>query len=438
MKHLTTFLLLTSLVCSHPTTGQLKASVSLAAKHSDSLMHVSIQQKSADIYDSLVAIRRDFHRYPEVSGQEKRTSGKIAAYLSSLGLEVKQNIGGYGVVGTLKGAREGKKIAWRADIDAMPSTQPDVVDFESRNEGVRHICGHDVHTTVALGIANVMASQRENLEGTVYFVFQPSEENLKGAQAMSDDGLFEMIDPAEMYALHIVPFPAGTIATKSQEVFAAYKKLHLRLKKSKDSKALIAFSKQQINKLQNIEPESRFWNMINMGDPEIGIAGPSTVYKDYTIIKSSIKVQEDQDEISLVTYISTSDKEQQARVKPYLQKQFEDSEYAAALLQIEYLPVTPTVLNDEQLTTETMQKLTAIYGREQVIPLTGVVAEGRSDDFALFQEKVPGVYFFLGGSDYEKGVISEPHAPFFEVDERCIETGVALFSSMLAERLAGK
>lgn len=188
----------------------------LTSDQSNSLSHVFIQQKTDEIFDSLVSIRRDFHVYPELSGQEERTSKKIEQYLVSLGLEVKTNIGGFGVVGILHGAKKGKKIAWRADIDAMPSNIPDVVNFKSKNEGIRHICGHDVHTTVALGIANVLASQTENLEGTIYFVFQPSEENLKGAQAMIDDGLFDIINPDEMYALHMSPFPAGTIATKSK------------------------------------------------------------------------------------------------------------------------------------------------------------------------------------------------------------------------------
>ena len=155
-------------------------------------IHKNVQQHTSAIFDSLVKIRRDFHSCPEVSEKEKRTSKKVATYLESLGLEVKTNIGGYGVIGILNTGKIGKRVAWRADIDAIASDIPDVVDFSSKNEGVRHICGHDVHTTIGLGIANVLVSQKENLTGTVYFIFQPAEEIFKGAKAMIDDGLFDI------------------------------------------------------------------------------------------------------------------------------------------------------------------------------------------------------------------------------------------------------
>ena len=438
MKQFTSLLLFITLFCCQKTISQKNKENTLTSDQSNSLSHVFIQQKTDEIFDSLVSIRRDFHIYPELSGQEERTSKKIEQYLVSLGLEVKTNIGGFGVVGILNGAKKGKKIAWRADIDAMPSNMLDVVDFKSKNEGVRHICGHDVHTTVALGIANVLASQKENIEGTIYFVFQPSEENLKGAEAMIDDGLFNIINPDEIYALHMSPFPAGTIATKSKGLFADYKRLNITIKKTNNSKALIDFTKTQILNLQNIESESKFWNMMNMGDPEIGIAGPNTIYKDYTIINGNINVKEINDKISLSAFLSSSDKKQQDLVIPYLKKQFSNSEYLDELLNIEYVSETPTILNDDTLASETLENLSSIYGNERVIPLTGIVADGRSDDFALFQQKVPGVYFFLGGSNYETGIISQPHSPGFAVDESCIKTGVQFFSSMIMERLGNK
>lgn len=398
-------------------------------------IHQEIQQLADAIFDSLVLLRRDFHRHPELSGQEQRTSEKVADYLKTLGLDVKTGIGGFGVVGTLKGALPGKKVAWRADMDAMPSDTKDAVAFESVNPGVRHICGHDVHITVTLGLAQVLAAQKEKLAGTVYFVFQPSEENLQGAQAMLNDGLFNIIDPDEMYALHLTPFPAGTVATKTDELFAAYNKLRIRLKRGENSKELIAFTKEQIQQLQNIEPDSNFWNMENMGDPEIGIAGPNTIYKDFTIINGGVELHEDDKNVMLTAYLSSSDVLQRNAVVPFLRSKFSKSKYADALINIDYISETPTILNDKKLTRENLDFLTSIYGEEQVIPMTGVVADGRSDDFALFQEKAPTVYFFLGGSNFEKGLISQPHAPYFEVDERCINTGVKLFSSMLFERL---
>ncbi|HAI42515.1 MAG TPA: amidohydrolase, partial [Maribacter sp.] len=169
----------------------------------------AVESRTEEIFERLVALRRDLHRHPELGGKEKRTAAKIGEYLTSLGLEVKTGIGGQGVVGILRGAKNGRKIAWRADMDALASDSPDVVAFQSTNPGVRHICGHDVQVAIALGIADVLVSLKNQINGTIYFVFQPSEENVRGAKAMIDDGLFEMIDPEEFYALHVTPYPEG-------------------------------------------------------------------------------------------------------------------------------------------------------------------------------------------------------------------------------------
>lgn len=373
--------------------------------------------------------------YPELSGQEKRTSGKIAEYLKDLGLEVYTNIGGYGVVGILNGANNGKSIAWRADIDAIPMEESNSLTYKSKVDGAAHLCGHDVHTTIALGIATVLADQKENFAGTVYFIFQPSEENLRGAQAMIDDGLLDRVKPSEMYALHVTPFPAGTIAAKPAEMFASLKKLEIEINATGDNQKLIEYTKEQIKNLQNIDPGSKFWNPMNMGDPGIGIAGPKSIYKNYTIINGDIDVIEQGDKTLITAFLSFSDRDQQNPVIPYLEKQFADAGDSPGFISAKLVPVTPTLFNDETLTKQVIEELLPKYGPERIISLTGVVSDGRSDDFALFQEKIPGIYFFLGGSNYEQGVISEPHSPSFAVDETCLETGVQVFSTMIMDRL---
>ncbi|SEC71310.1 amidohydrolase [Maribacter dokdonensis] len=398
--------------------------------------HLKIQERTNQIFDSLVNLRRDLHMYPEVSGDERRTSNKIIEYLTALGLEVKTNIGGYGVVGILKGAKPGKKIAWRADMDAMPNKAPDVVDFKSRNEGVRHICGHDVHTTVALGIANVLTHQKEDLEGTVYFVFQPSEENIKGALAMIDDGLFDIIDPEEMYAMHVTPFPTGTIAVKAEEMFSDYKRMNLTLQKTLDNEALIAFAKNQIMALENVASESKFWNMQNMGDPEVGIASPKSIYNNFTMIeKNNYSITETEYEVKISAFLSFSDKKQRNSAIPKLNSRIKESKYADKFIDAELVNVFPTLDNNTELVDASLELLSGIYGKDRVLRMYGVVADGRSDDFAFFQPIVPSVYFFMGGSNYEKGIIAQTHSPNFAVDESCIKTGVNLFSSLIVERL---
>ncbi|MEE9363567.1 MAG: amidohydrolase [Cellulophaga sp.] len=400
-----------------------------------SSIHKTVQLRTDEIFDSLVKIRRDFHANPEVSGQEKRTSKKIAKYLLSLGLEVKTNIGGNGVVGILKGDNPGKKIAWRADIDAMPSKIPDVVNFPSKNKGVRHICGHDVNTTIALGIANVLASQKETLQGTIYFIFQPSEENIKGAKAMIDDGLFDIISPEEIYALHVTPMPVGLIASKPEWLFSDYKFTKVTFKNSNENESIIEFTKKIISDLHNVKPDSKFWDTRNLLDPNIGLENPNTIFKDYQTVNQNFNIEKSENKLTISTLVSSSNIKRMKAIIPFLNKKIGASKYAKNLLNIENLYKCAPIKNDKKLTTKTMNSISAIYGNENVIPLYGPIPDGRSDDFAYFQEQVPGVYFLLGGSNFEKGIISMPHSPNFAVDEQCIKTGVNFFSSMIIERL---
>ncbi|EZH75238.1 metal-dependent amidase/aminoacylase/carboxypeptidase [Aquimarina atlantica] len=403
---------------------------------SEPSIHAKIQEQTHEIFDSLVTIRRDFHMNPEVSGKEKRTSEKIAKYLLSLGYEVKRGIGGYGVVGTLDTGKKGKRIAWRADIDAMPSDIPDVVEFASKNEGVRHICGHDVNTTIALGIANVMASQKEELTGVVYFIFQPSEEPYTGAKAMIDDGLFEMITPDEIYGSHIAPMATTMISTKPEWMFADYKVLNISFKNSSKNESIIAYSKELIMSLQNVEPSSKFWNPQSLSDPNIGLASPNTIFKNYTFVNQDrIKVEKTENEISIKAYIGSSEKEKFDAILPQLKQKISNSKFAKSLIEVEYTYERANLYNDKTLTQNSLAHIAQIYGAENIILLHGIMADYRGDDFAYYQEKVPGVYFYLGGSDFQKGILSMPHAPNFQVDENCIRTGVNYFSSLIVERL---
>jgi hypothetical protein len=243
-----------------------------------------IQQRTNQIFDSLVKTRRDFHAYPELAGQEIKTSKKIAEYLNALGLEVHTNIGGFGVVGILRTIQKGKRIAWRADIDALKSKHTERHDFSSKNKGVRHICGHDVHTTIALGIANVLSSIKDRLSGSIYFIFQPAEENLSGAKRMINAGLFNLISPDEIYALQMAPMPEGIIATKANNIYADYKHLQITFKNTSKREAPINYLKTLILNFQNVESDSRFWDNRNLLDPNIGLGNPNTIFNpDYVI-----------------------------------------------------------------------------------------------------------------------------------------------------------
>lgn len=431
-KLIRTSLILQFLLCGLFTFGQNATT--------PSSIHQSVQSHTDAIFDSLVKIRRDFHMNPEVSGKEKRTSEEIAAYLLSLGLEVKTGVGGYGIVGILHTGRPGKRIAWRADIDAMPADVPDVVDFSSKNEGVRHICGHDVHTTIGMGIANVLVNQKENLEGTIYFIFQPAEESAKGAKMMIEDGLFKIIKPDEIYGLHVSPYPVGTIATKSANVYAHMTVVEIAYKASSDQDSLVNFTKELISSAQTYGPNTTFWNLSNVSSAEIGVTNPKTIYKDYIALMSDFDIKKSNDTLKVRVAVNASNIEKLNTFLASINNKIETSKYSKELLSTKFdfqkgMPVFFTPLNDKELTNESMKSISDIYGKQSVIPLYGVGPYLFSDDFAYFQESVPGVYFFLGASNYEKEIVAMPHTPNFAVDEEAIRTGVNYFSSMIIERL---
>ncbi|MCF6295483.1 MAG: amidohydrolase [Flavobacteriaceae bacterium] len=401
---------------------------------SEFLIHNIIQKKTDSIYDSLVNIRRHFHEYPELSAQELKTSKFIEKYLSSLGLEVKTNIGGYGVIGILKSGNSGKRIAWRTDIDALKTNFEEIVDYKSKTEGVRHICGHDVHTTIGLGMANVLASLKANLNGTVYFIFQPAEEINKGAKSMINDGLFDIISPDEIYSLHVNPMPVGAVSAKANEVYAYVKVIKITFKNQDTSTDKIQFAKDILLKQMNIESDSKFWNYQNLGDPEIGLSNRQSIYQNYLIVDQNFKIEENESEISLEAYLTGTSKTKLDSLLQKVKSQIIDSDFKNQLVSVGFTNEYQTVKNDPILTEKSLAIISRIYGEQSVSPIYGVVPNF-NDDFSNYQKKIPGVYFFLGASNFQKGFIAMPHSPNFAVDEECIKTGVKYFSSMVVERL---
>ena len=203
---------------------------------------VQVQEHTDAIYDELVNIRRDLHQYPELAGHEKRTAQIVENYLLDLRLEVKKGFAGYGLVGILNGDKKGKKIAWRADMDAIDlRTMGNIHYPKSKKPGAAHLCGHDVHTAIGLGIANVLSQLKHHIDGTVYFVFQPAEETFQGAKTMVEDGLFSAIHPDEMYGLHVFPMEVGSVATKPEELFAYERKIKISFDKSLNQEAFNHF-----------------------------------------------------------------------------------------------------------------------------------------------------------------------------------------------------
>jgi metal-dependent amidase/aminoacylase/carboxypeptidase family protein len=193
----------------------------LAWDAANALLYARVVANAAAEESALIEFRRDLHRHPELSRQEQRTSAVIADRLRGLGLDVRTNIGGYGVVGLLRGARPGPTIAYRADMDAFPSPDADPVSFASDTPGVRHICGHDLHVTVGLGLAAALAPLRSELAGTFMFIFQPAEETATGAKAMLAAGLFSVEKPSAIFGIHTSAGEVGRIASRAGRMMNA-------------------------------------------------------------------------------------------------------------------------------------------------------------------------------------------------------------------------
>lgn len=397
-------------------------------------VHQSVQKETDRIFDKLVAIRRQFHENPELAGMEKQTHEKIKQYLLDLGLEVQTDSYGNSVVGILKGDKKGKKIAWRSDMDALPNDYSDPEVFKSKTKGGQHGCGHDIHMAIGLGIAEVLSKNKKSLKGTVYFIFQPEEETFKGAKEMLNNGLLSKINPDEIYGLHVTLTPVGQIMVKPSEMFAYQKKIRIQLKNGLSEEELNGLKKKISNSLFRASNASKPWEIQSIVDPKIGLTNPDTIFRDYLFTDGKFNTYSKNNESFLETYLYETNASNLDKIIPVVQKVVEDSGFKNQLLSVSFVQENPTIINDEKLTHSAIGILQNLYGKNTVAADYGQVPFF-NDDFAYFQQKIPGVYFFLGGSNFEKGVIAMNHSPNFQVDEESIRTGVKSFSSLIIERL---
>jgi len=396
-------------------------------------VHERIEKQTSEIFNDLVEIRRDFHRYPELAGNEKRTSKIIAEYLSNLGLEVKTGVAGYGVIGILKGDKEGKSIAWRADMDALPNDLPDEVPYKSENKGIQHGCGHDVHMAIGLGLAGVLAKNKKLIKGTIYFIFQPEEETFVGAKNMVNSNLFAELNIDEIYALHVTALPVGQIMVKPNELYAYQKIMRMNFNSELLKEDAEVLHNQIRSETLRRKGATRPWEFLKAFDTIGGLRVPNTIFNDYLFIDERFFIEEDNNELSIITEVYETNKSNLPNILPKIEQIISKSAYQDKFISTSFIQENPTVLNHKSLTENAINTLTNIYGNSSVVISYGQIPYF-NDDFIYFQQKIPGVYFLLGGSNLEKGINAMNHAPNFGVDEECIRIGVKSFSSFLFER----
>ncbi|WP_204346597.1 M20 metallopeptidase family protein [Psychroserpens algicola] len=400
-------------------------------------VHESIEKQTNNSFNSLVEIRRDFHEYPELAGNEKRTSKIIAEHLLKLGLEVKTDIAGYGVIGILKGKKEGKHIAWRADMDALPNNFPEEVSYKSKNENIQHGCGHDVHMAIGLGIAEVLSKHKESINGTVYFIFQPEEETFVGAKNMVNSSLFSEITIDEIYALHITALPVGKIMVKPNELYAYQKGIQIKFNTNiaKENTELLydQIRRGILRQKDGVNP----WDISKAFDSEIGLTNPNTIFKDYRFLEENFIIEELNNQTVIKTYAYETDKSNLPNMLPDIEQIIRKTDYKDNFISTSFIQENPTVMNDEYLTKNAITTLTTIFGRESLMMNYGQIPYF-NDDFIYFQQRIPGVYFLFGGSNHEKGIDAMNHSPNFKVDEESIRIGVKSFASLILERTNNK
>lgn len=401
-----------------------------------------VESRALRVEDQVLLWRRDIHQNPELSNREFRTSGLVADHLRSLGLEVRTGIAHTGVVGVLRGGQPGRTVALRADMDALPVVEMVDLPFRSRvrteyagrEVGVMHACGHDNHVAILMGVAEVLAGMREQIPGTVLFLFQPAEEGPPegeegGAGLMIREGAFSDPRPEAIFGLHVWTEPVGTLLYRPQGTMAASDNLRITVVGRQTHGAVpwggvdpIVVASQIVMGLQTIAARqtdvTKAPAIITVGSIQGGVRG--------NIIPDSVV---------LVGTIRTFDEEMQRDIHARIRRTAEQiAASAGATAKVQIGIGNPVTYNDPELTEWALPSLRRAAGEDRVRMGTPITA---AEDFSLYQREIPGLFVFLGiipeGEDPRTAAPN--HSPFFFADEGALPVGVRALSHLALDFL---
>lgn len=391
----------------------------------------ALNAKVETLTPRLIETRRYLHQHPELSNREKETSAFVAKRLQSLGLEVKTGLAGHGVVGLLKGEKPGPVIAVRSDMDALPIAEAVQSPFASQNPGVMHACGHDVHMTAVLGVAEMLAGMRKDLKGSVKFIFQGAEEGVPegevgGAAQMIKEGVLENPRPKAIFTFHVAPgIPAGHIGYALEGAMAASDAFTLTVKGKSSHGAAphmgidgVYVASECVQSLQSLRSRR-----IDPMRPMVLSIGSIHGGKRRNILA---------DEVIMEGTLRTLDRQTRTQVISEAKTMMESIAQAhGATCTLTFTPTTPLLFNDPSLAQAGVRSFQKALGAEQVLAVTPWMA---SEDFACYQEVVPGFLAFLGVGMKDKA--NAPlHSPHFEVDEVSLQTGVKAMTQCVLDAL---
>ncbi|WP_442266337.1 amidohydrolase [Tenacibaculum sp. ZS6-P6] len=406
-----------------------------------SILSQKLDKDFTSIEDKVIQWRRHFHQNPELSNREFKTAKTIAKHLKNLGIETKENVAKTGVIGILKGKQPGKVVALRADIDALPVIERNNLPFKStvksnylgKDVGVMHACGHDTHTAILMGVAEILAKNKDQIKGTVKFIFQPAEEGAPegeegGAELMVKEGVLKNPDVDAIFGLHISSgFDVGTISYKSGGIMAASQsfKIKVKGKQSHGSRPWtgidpIMISAKIIDALQTII--SREVNLTNEG-------AVITVGKIDSGVRSNIIPES----AEMIGTIRTLDYGMQKQINDRMKEMvpaIAKSYRAEATIEIE--KGYPITFNNIELTKQVLPTLHNVAGKENVKLIKAITG---AEDFSFFQKEVPGFYFFLGGKTIGNENPYPHHTPDFIIDESGMLLGVKTMTQLALDFL---
>jgi len=413
---------------------------------SQSYTSAEIEKHAKEIEETIIALRRSFHETPELSNREFNTAKKIASIMTQMGFQVDTGIAKTGVVAVFDTGRPGPTVGLRADIDGLPVTERTPVVFASKETaeflgekvGVMHACGHDTHIAMLIGAAHVLAKMKDQLNGKVVFVFQPAEEGAPpgeegGAALMVKEGLIEKYGIDVMFGQHInAATDVGKIKYRVGGIMAAVNRMVIKVKGKQthgsrpwDGVDPITVSAQIIMGLQTVV--SRQTNLTKN-------AAVISIGK----IKGGLRSNIIPEEVEMIGTIRTLDVEMQKIIHEKIRTTVTNiAEASGAVAEITIEEGYPVTYNNPSLTRKMIGSLYNAAGEDNVMV---TVASTGAEDFAFFAQKIPALYYFVGGKplDTELKDIAPHHTPDFFIDESGMITGVKALSQLTIDYMSGK